>query len=262
MKHQNRFFTLVLVMLCLCLLAGCATVGPSAPEERPDSSGPLDGEIGSNPSEGDRPGSSKPGYSEDSEAADGDMPMSPTPPSEPEFDDAPDMEGMPGIPGDGTIGGGNGTGFEQQAGQLTGSEWNDNDHFAEFVDKINAQGNGWYEIAAKWNQIATKRIYVRLHNGQDKAVPLAVVSLLNAEGGVLWSAVTDADGDAYLFYHVSPTITSSMEALIPASSQVSAPDGKRMTHQLRVRHAPCPHGESGCFPAAHLVLRQIPCPGT
>ena len=233
MKHQNRLVTLVLLVLCLCLLVGCAAVGPSAPEERPNNSAPLDGEIGSNPSKGDGPGSSKPGYSADDEVADGDMPMSPTPPSEPELDDAPGGEGMPGVPDYGTIGGGNGTGFEQQAGQLTGSEWNDNDHFSDFVDKINAQGNGWYEIAAKWNQIATKRIHVKLHNSRDQAVPLAVVSLLNAEGGVLWSAVTDADGDAYLFYHVSPTITSSMEALIPASIQVSAPDGKRMTHQLQ-----------------------------
>ena len=64
-------------------------------------------------------------------------------------------------------------------------------------------------------------------------MPLAVVSLLNANGDILWTAVTDADGDAYLFYNVNHSVSSSMEALIPSSIQVTAPDGKRMTHQLQ-----------------------------
>ena len=240
MKRKNQLFTIVVFLLCLSLLIGCAAVGPmtpgepsdESPDESPDNSAPVDGEIGSNPSKGDRPGSAKPGYSGDDaeDAPDYDMPMSPTPPSEPSYD-APggEMEGMPGVPGgDGTIGGGNGSGFEHQAGQLTGSEWNDNDHFSDFVDKINAQGNGWSEVAAKWNQIATKRIHVRVHNGEDKAVQLAVVTLLDAEGGILWTAVTDADGDAYLFYGVSPSAGSAA----PASIEVIGRDGKKLTHQL------------------------------
>lgn len=235
MKHQNRLVTIALLMLCLCLCIGCAAVGPMTPDEpsdeSPDNSAPVDGEIGSNPSKGDRPGSVKPGYSDD-EAADEpeyDMPMSPAPPSEPDYD-APggEMEGMPDVPGDGTIGSGNGAGFEQQAGQLTGSEWNDNDHFAEFVDKLGAQSNGWYEIAAKWNQVATKRIHVRVHNGSEEALHLAVVTLLDTNGNILWTAVTDADGDAYLFYGVSP----SVESATPASIEVIARDGKKLTHQL------------------------------
>ncbi len=236
MKHQNRLFTIVLFMLCLCLLVSCAAVAPTSPESddpTSDNSAPLDGEIGSNPSKGDRPGSSKPGAdapsmdSSGSDMPEYDVPMEPLPPG---YDEAPDMEGesMPGASGDGTIGGGYGNGFEHQAGQLTGSEWNDNDHFAEFVDKINAQGNGWYDVAAKWNLVATRRIHVRVHNGAEQAVPLATVTLLDAQGGVLWTAVTDADGDAYLFYGMSPSVESAK----PASIQVTTLDGKNMTHLL------------------------------
>lgn len=216
MKRNTRIFVMMLaVLMCLGCLFGCAA-----------NQAPADGEIGTNKA----PGS---GFLDGMYGGAKDEAMSPDakPPMEaPEGDY--DYGADSGVT-DGAVGGTNGGGFEQQAGQLTGAEWNDNDHFAEFVEKINGQSNGWYQIAAKWNQVATKRIHVRLHNGQDKAVPLAVVSLLNAEGDVLWTAVTDADGDAYLFYHVSPTITSSMESLIPASIQVSAPDGKRMTHQLQ-----------------------------
>ncbi len=218
MKRNVRIFAMILaLLLCMSTLLSCAA------------SAPLDGEIGTNkaPGSGFLDGMFGGGAKDEAMSPDAVPPM-----DAPGSDDGYDIEGG-FVYGDGTVGGTNGSGFEQQAGQLTGAEWNDNDHFDAFVEKINGQENGWYEIAAKWNQIATKRIHVRLHNGQDKAVPLAVVSLLNAEGEVLWTAVTDADGDAYLFYHVSPTITSSMESLIPASIQVSAPDGKRMTHQLQ-----------------------------
>ena len=218
MKRNVRIFAMILaLLLCMSTLLSCAA------------SAPQDGEIGTNkaPGSGFLDGVFGGGAKDEAMSPDAAPPM-----EAPGSDDGYDIEGG-FVYGDGTVGGTNGSGFEQQAGQLTGAEWNDNDHFDAFVEKINGQGNGWYEIAAKWNQIATKRIHVRLHNGQDKAVPLAVISLLNAEGDVLWTAVTDADGDAYLFYHVSPTITSSMESLIPASIQVSAPDGKRMTHQLQ-----------------------------
>ena len=226
MKCQNLFLKLTLFLLCLCLLVGCAAVAPTEPEggdpagKEPGNSAPLDGEIGSNPPTSNSPGSSKPGSSADAEGSD-------APSEEPELDAAPVPPGADEAPGDGTIGG-SGSGFEHQAGQLTASEWNDNDHFAEFIDKINAQGNGWYDIAAKWNQVATKRIHVRVHNGSEQAVHLATVTLLDANGGVLWSAVTDADGDAYLFYGVSPSVAFEL----PASIAVVARDGKKLTHSL------------------------------
>jgi hypothetical protein len=212
---------LLVLVLCLSTLFAC-----SAPET--PSNTPLDGEVGTNTDankgESFWDGIFGGGFKDESMAApDASAPMeSPDAEYDGDWDDS-------FVAGDGVIapeGGGNG--FEQQAGQLTGSEWNDNDHFEEFIEKINGQSNGWYEIASKWNQVATKRIHVRVHNGEEQAVHLAVVTLLGADGDVLWTAVTDADGDAYLFYGVSPTVASAE----PTSIQVVARDGKTLRYQM------------------------------
>ena len=202
MKRMIQQLTCILIyLLCLCLLASCMAGAPG------------DGEIGTN---GDAlldrwfGGSSK----DESIAGDSAAPMAPS---------------GGGATGDGSVGEG-GAGFEQQAGLLTGAEWNDNDHFDAFVEKITGQGNGWYEIAAKWNQVATRRVRVRVHNGQGEAVRLADVSLLDEQGNVFYTSVTDANGDAYLFYGLDPK--EEGHGYSPYSVRVVAQDGKTLTHVL------------------------------
>ena len=223
MKRNIRIFAMILALLiCMGALLSCAAVSPSAPQ---------DGEIGTNDAAGDKgfwdgvfgDSSSK----DDAADAPGAVPPMEAPEGDYDYGDAEMEGGVMG--GDGTVGGTNG-GFEQQAGQLTGSEWNDNDHFDAFVEKINGQLNDWYSIAAKWNQVATKRIHVRVHNGQEVPVRLAKVMLLDGEGKTLYAAVTDADGDAYLFYALNPS--EEGHGYGPDSIRVVSQDGKTMTHQL------------------------------
>ncbi len=210
MKRNVRIFAMILaLLLCMSTLLSCAA------------STPLDGEIGTNkaPGSGFLDGMFGGGAKDEAMSPDAIPPMAPG------DDSADDMEGG-FMEGDGTVGGTNG-GFEHQAGQLTGAEWNDNDHFDAFVEKINGQGNGWYEIAAKWNQIATKRIHVRVHH-EGAPVALAAVRLLESDGTPIYAAVTDADGDAYLFWRLN-----SPEDAIPAMQlEIVTPNGQKVTRQV------------------------------
>ena len=212
MKRNVRIFAMILaLLLCMSTLLSCAA------------SAPQDGEIGTNkaPGSGFLDGVFGGGAKDEAMSPDAAPPM-----EAPGSDDGYDIEGG-FVYGDGTVGGTNGSGFEQQAGQLTGAEWNDNDHFDAFVEKINGQSNGWYEIAAKWNQIATKRIHVRVHH-EGTPVALATVRLLESDGTPIYVAVTDADGDAYLFWRLN-----SPEDDIPAMQlEIVTPNGQKVTRQV------------------------------
>ncbi len=193
MKKSFRIVSILLAFLLSCSLIACGSKEPSA-----DNKLPADGEIGTNSGADDEGG----GWFDRwfSGKADADAPMDSAPDAaEPaggyESGDASD-DVVPSEPGDGMIGGADGDGFKHQAGQLTGSEWNDNDHFDAFVEKMNGQSNGWYAIAEAWGTVATQRLHVKVQNGQTP-VKQAKVQLLDDTGEVLWSAVTDADGDAY-----------------------------------------------------------------
>lgn len=202
MKRIFQCLTLILIsLLCLSLLCACMA-----------SEAPADGEIGTN---GGALLDRWFGTSSKDESYAG--------------------SAAPSVPSGGMSGSGNGAvseggaDFEHQAGQLTGAEWNDNDHYGEFVDKITGQSNGWYEIARQWGQVATRRLRVRVHNGQNEAVRLANVTLLDEQDDILYAAVTDANGDAYLFYgHNGATVENA-----PLHVRVVAQDGKTLTHELQ-----------------------------
>ncbi len=204
MKRSLRMIlTGVAVLMCMVLLVSCATAPLST-------GGYADGELGTNKAEGN--GSGWGGWLGGASK-----------------DDAMYAPEAPGAsaPSEGDYeSGGVGGGFEQQAGQLTGSEWNDNDHFSDFVEKLRRQGDGgdgeWYKIANNWGMVATQRIHVRVQQG-DAPTKLAQVVLLDAAGDVLWRAVSDADGDAYLFYNIgkSEQLPASVTAMLNGT-QVSA----------------------------------------
>ena len=227
MKRNYRIWT-ALLAVCFLLsgLIGCAAEPPSGGV----SNGLADGEVGTNAGESE----DKPfwdGWFDSSSA------MKPSAPGAADgADDSAEgdyiyggaAEEAPSGGVSGSHGGkGEGTSFEQQAGQLTGSEWNDNDHFDAFVEKLEGQGLGWYDIAAKWNLVASRRVHVQVKNA-GKPVALASVVLYDTQGEVLYTAITDADGDAYLFYDLN----RSLVAGAPAYVTVTGRDGQSVTHQL------------------------------
>lgn len=234
---KTRWITAMIALcLSLCMLVGCGSVaGPSndVPNE------PMDGEIGGRGDGGSLKGEIAAddyyGGMTESDAADdmAEVPMAPMEPMAPgEVADKPAMEesadgmwsDMDVVIGGEIPGGGN---IQYSAGMLTGSEWCDNDHFEDFVSKINAQDNGWYDIAARWGTVATERIHVRVTNG---TVPLGQIKvvLYGADNAVLWQAVTDADGDAYLFWNLDRSAQRADAYRVEAIGR----DGKSVTQTV------------------------------
>lgn len=105
---------------------------------------------------------------------------------------APDSE----IPeGDQTI--------KPRSGLLTGGEWNDNKNY-DFWTELISQRNEWREMAEKWQLDTTDRIAVRVMNGDT---PAENVSLKLVSGTtVLWEAMSDNNGNAYLFKSLNPSV--------------------------------------------------------
>ena len=86
------------------------------------------------------------------------------------------------------------------AGLLTSKAWNDNLNF-DFWLNLMGQNNEFRQYQANWGINLTKRIAVTVQSGQN-VIGGASVSLLDAQGNEIWSAVSDNKGKAYLFYHV------------------------------------------------------------
>jgi hypothetical protein len=222
MKQMIRILCAGMALcLVLCGLASCAGEQPG---------GFLDGEIGSNAdsngglmgapsSKGEALMPSAPGA--DDSAADGDYVWGDV--AEGDIPGESDISGK----GDGMIGDSTGGSFEHQAGQLTGAEWNDNDRFEAFWAKINGQERGWYEIASKWKLVASRRIHVRV-SCEGNPVPFANVVLYDVQGKSLYRAVSDASGDAYLFYDLDRSAVQEP----PSCVTVTGRDGQSTTYEL------------------------------
>ncbi|MBQ8967825.1 vWA domain-containing protein [Ruminococcus sp.] len=78
---------------------------------------------------------------------------------------------------------------------LTAGQWNDNDNWGFFTNLVN---NGTIEFPA-YGVDPRNRIEVTI-TGEDGALPNETVELMNGSGDVIWSAKTDKNGKAYLFY--------------------------------------------------------------
>lgn len=83
---------------------------------------------------------------------------------------------------------------EPQANMLTGGEWNDNDHWADW-DALYSSHPEWRNYKSEWKIDIDNRISVKVTAG-GKPVEGARVSCKNA----IADAVTDNEGMAYLFY--------------------------------------------------------------
>ena len=125
---------------------------------------------------------------------------------------------------EGYIGGGNQTVYN--AGTLTAGEWHDNGAWSDWLDKIGQ--DDWKKIADRWNVSIERRIVVTVKNGAQ-TVRGAKAELLNATGEVIWSAVSDYEGKAYLFYLFDAQNRDSDK---PASVRVSAEGVEAVTVSL------------------------------
>lgn len=88
-----------------------------------------------------------------------------------------------------------------KAGTLTAGEWCDNDNWG-FYTNLFSDGNDWSTYKKSWNMDFTNRIAVNV-TYKGKALRDAKVELKDTKGNILWQAVSDAAGKAYVFYNVS-----------------------------------------------------------
>ena len=87
--------------------------------------------------------------------------------------------------------------IKPQAGLLTASEWNDNDNWGFFSNLIN---NDKIAIPSEYGLDPTQRVAVTVTDKSKNPVVNATVKGFAESGSLIWSAVTDKNGIAYLFY--------------------------------------------------------------
>ena len=83
------------------------------------------------------------------------------------------------------------------AGLLTAGEWCDNSDFAFFKRVLNR--NDWFDYQALYQLTLVRRIAVSVRDDRGLPVRNASVALTGANDSVLFRAVTDYGGKAYLF---------------------------------------------------------------
>lgn len=108
---------------------------------------------------------------------------------------------------------------QASAGLLTAKAWNDNLNF-DFWLNLMGQNNEFRQYQANWGINLTKRIAVTVQSGQN-VIGGASVSLLDAQGNEIWSAVSDNKGKAYLFYHVFQQNGSPKKIVVKYAGQTA-----------------------------------------
>ncbi len=91
--------------------------------------------------------------------------------------------------------------IQPQAGLLTGGEWNDNRNF-DFWAELLGQRSGWTGMSNTWGLYTLNR--TKVHVTDEKGDAKNVTVTLEGDNGVIWTAVTDNTGTAYLFHSVNP----------------------------------------------------------
>ena len=128
-----------------------------------------------------------------------DIPDVPDDTSEPDPDPEPDPE--PDLP---------------EAGLLTAGEWNDNDNWGFFSNLVNA-GTISFPV---FSLDPTTRVAVKVKNADGKPAVNAKVKLLDEDGKVIWNAVSDKQGMAYLFA-TSKSVPVTIEAELDGDKQTT-----------------------------------------
>lgn len=90
--------------------------------------------------------------------------------------------------------------IDYHAGMLTASEWQDNTRWVEWRQLLNE--NDWWKTATAWNVLTRDRVTVTVKNGETP-VKNAEVTLCTGNDSVLYRAVTNNQGIAYLFFNLN-----------------------------------------------------------
>lgn len=113
------------------------------------------------------------------------------------------------------------------AGTLTAGEWIDNDHYSFWKELFQKSDTGWESYRSAWDRTFCSRVFATAEvNG--KPLENSALTLTNANGEVLWRAITDNEGKAYLFYSPSElskgdlTVTSDFGGEIKVNSDDNA----------------------------------------
>lgn len=98
-------------------------------------------------------------------------------------------------------------GFEENripaaAGTLTAGEWIDNDHITFWNALHQIEDTGWSNYSALWSRAYTARTFVTVTCG-GQPTENATVTVTSDHNKTLWTAKTDNEGKAYLFYSPS-----------------------------------------------------------
>lgn len=118
-----------------------------------------------------------------------------------------DFVGYDALVPDSSIGKTNG--ITAAAGTLTAGEWIDNDHYSFWQSLFRTQETGWESYRSRWNREYSARSFVTATlNGMP--IENETVTLFSKDGKVLWTAKTDNEGKAYLFYKPSELSEGSL----------------------------------------------------
>lgn len=117
------------------------------------------------------------------------------------------------------------------AGTLTAGEWKDNKNFTDWLAVLEKNEGQYAKIAESWGLETTERVVVTVKNGEIP-VKNAEVELLDENEQVLWRAVSDAEGKAYLFNNVTQSNQDFTPVYVggePKHIRVSASGEQNMT---------------------------------
>ena len=113
---------------------------------------------------------------------------------------------------------------QSRAGLLTGGEWRDNTNFI-YWRSLFAQREEWQNISENWQLDTLDRVFVRVTGSGQPACGLTVK--LASGNTLLWEAVTDSRGEAFLFSGIKNS--SDGQSLVPDKIIVETADGRAVT---------------------------------
>lgn len=139
--------------------------------------------------------------------------------------DAPVAPGAPGVDGEGSDPGTLPTGTAEpdlgEAFVLTAAEWNDNENWPFFTNLVNAGAISFPSFGID----PRNRIVVTLTDAAGAPLGNEPVRLKDADGAELWTARTDKNGTAYLFFGADQTPDLVEAGGVSTPVNVQTPDG-------------------------------------
>ena len=139
--------------------------------------------------------------------------------------DAPVAPGAPGVDGEGSDPGTLSTGTAEpdlgEAFVLTAAEWNDNENWPFFTNLVNAGTISFPSFGID----PRNRIVVTLTDAAGAPLGNEPVRLKDADGAELWTARTDKNGTAYLFFGADQTPDLVEAGGVSTPVNVQTPDG-------------------------------------